>query len=283
MTARPWMPFYVGDYLSATGHLSTTEHGAYMLLILHYWRNKGLPDDDERLARITKLPLRIWQDIRPTIQDFFFDGWKHERIEFELTEAARTSAAARRAGKASGEVRRAKKLANDRSTPAERSLNDNPNESPTPTVTVTESISEAKASGGEPPSGGPVYTDSKHELWGEGVAILGQFGIPTKSAKPNIGRWLRDAKDDAQAVLSAIQRARDHRVIDPIPWITQALGGPNGHANRNSGTNPTSGKRQPNTNSVLAGMAQVVERRMRVHDEREGCNTGEPNADPAAA
>jgi hypothetical protein len=69
----------------------------------------------------------------------------------------------------------------------------------------------------------PIYTDSRHELWGEGVQILVQLGVADRAARSNIGRWLRDARDDAQSVLNAIQRARDARVIDPIPWITRAL------------------------------------------------------------
>src|SRR4051794_27031196 len=36
-TRRPWMAFYPADYLGDTGHLSTTEHGAYALLIFNYW------------------------------------------------------------------------------------------------------------------------------------------------------------------------------------------------------------------------------------------------------
>lgn len=78
------MPLYVGDYLGDTGHLSTSQHGAYLLLMMHYWRQGGLPDDDKQLAAITKLPLRIWIDTRETIQSFFYDGWQHKRIEGEL-------------------------------------------------------------------------------------------------------------------------------------------------------------------------------------------------------
>lgn len=69
----------------------------------------------------------------------------------------------------------------------------------------------------------PIYTDSKHELWGEGTAILQQLGLSERSAKSNIGRWLKDAKDDSVGVLGAIQRARDNRIIDPVPWITRAI------------------------------------------------------------
>ena len=66
---RPWMPLYVGDYLGDTGHLTTTQHGAYFLLMMHYWRKGELPDDDRQLSKITKLPLRTWREYRPTLQD----------------------------------------------------------------------------------------------------------------------------------------------------------------------------------------------------------------------
>lgn len=69
----------------------------------------------------------------------------------------------------------------------------------------------------------PVYTDSKHELWGEGVLILVALGVAEKTARSNIGRWLRDTREDPARVLGAIQRARDARIIDPVPWITRAI------------------------------------------------------------
>ena len=81
---RPWMPLYVGDYLGDTGHLTTTQHGAYLLLLMHYWRKGEIPDDDKQLSKITKLPLKIWVEYRPIVQEFFHDGWKHKRIDAEL-------------------------------------------------------------------------------------------------------------------------------------------------------------------------------------------------------
>jgi len=84
MSKRAWMPLYVGDYLGDTGHLTTSQHGAYLLLMMHYWRKGGLPDDDEQLSAITKLPLNIWKSYRNIIQAFFYDGWCHKRIDAEL-------------------------------------------------------------------------------------------------------------------------------------------------------------------------------------------------------
>lgn len=91
MSKRAWMPLYVGDYLGDTGHLTTAQHGAYLLLMMHYWRKGELPDDDKQLAAITKLPIRLWLDCRETIQAFFYEGWKHKRIDAELARMQKVS------------------------------------------------------------------------------------------------------------------------------------------------------------------------------------------------
>jgi uncharacterized protein YdaU (DUF1376 family) len=78
------MPFYIADYLGDTEHLSTLEHGAYCLLLFSYWRRGSLPDDDPHLANICKLPLDEWLAHRSVLQAFFYDGWKHKRVEAEL-------------------------------------------------------------------------------------------------------------------------------------------------------------------------------------------------------
>ena len=84
---RPWMPLYLGD----TGHLTTAQHGAYLLLMMHYWRKGELPDDDRQLSKIAKLPLKTWCEYRATLQDFFYEGWKHKRIDAELGKMMRVS------------------------------------------------------------------------------------------------------------------------------------------------------------------------------------------------
>jgi uncharacterized protein YdaU (DUF1376 family) len=99
---RPWMPFWPGNYLQDTQHLSTAEHGAYFLLILHYWLHDGLPDDDAQLAIITRLPLRSWRKMRPTIEAFFQPGWRHKRIDQDLMKTAEVSARRQVAGSIGG-------------------------------------------------------------------------------------------------------------------------------------------------------------------------------------
>jgi uncharacterized protein YdaU (DUF1376 family) len=85
----PYIPFFIGDYLKETRHLTTEEHGAYLLLILEYWVKQGaLPDDDAQLARITGLTPAKWRKVRHVVKDFFRDGWKHPRIDAELEKAS---------------------------------------------------------------------------------------------------------------------------------------------------------------------------------------------------
>jgi uncharacterized protein YdaU (DUF1376 family) len=91
--ARPdtWMPMYWGDYYKDTNHLSTLEHGTYLLLIGHYWSTgRALPDDDEKLAQISRQPIAQWRKMRATLAEFFVlqDGkWHQTRVEEELTRA----------------------------------------------------------------------------------------------------------------------------------------------------------------------------------------------------
>jgi hypothetical protein len=59
--------------------------------MMHYWRKGELPDDDRQLSKITKLPLKTWCDSRATLQDFFYEGWKHKRIDAELAKMMRVS------------------------------------------------------------------------------------------------------------------------------------------------------------------------------------------------
>lgn len=100
--SRAWMPLYVADYLADTGHLSTAEHGAYLLLIMHYWSNGGLPNDERKLARIARMTPDEWDDAGITLKGFFDAEWRHKRIDQELVSAQaaydRRAAAGRRGG-----------------------------------------------------------------------------------------------------------------------------------------------------------------------------------------
>jgi len=85
-----WMPLYIGDYLADTSRLTTEQHGAYLLLLMDYWRSGRLPDNDQVLAQITKLSPDAWSNARAMLEQFFsIEGgsWVHKRVEQELAQA----------------------------------------------------------------------------------------------------------------------------------------------------------------------------------------------------
>ena len=103
-----WMPLYIGDYLADTTRLTTEQHGAYMLLIMDYWRNGPPPDDDSILENITKMQAKDWRKVKQSVLHFFEkkDGvWVHSRIEHELAEAAKGKAKSEEKAKKAAEAR----------------------------------------------------------------------------------------------------------------------------------------------------------------------------------
>lgn len=110
-----WMPLYIGDYLSNTGRLTTEQHGAYMLLIMDYWVSGRLPNDDNALAAITRLPLDKWLIVRKTLSRFFTvtdSEWIQERIESEKERAEYLSRVRAEAGSKGGSKTQANIAAN---------------------------------------------------------------------------------------------------------------------------------------------------------------------------
>lgn len=92
MTSRPiWMPLYVRDYLADTRHLTTLQHGAYLLLIFEYWLKGKIPSTDAERRRVTAMTVKQWLSNRLAIAAMFGPDWRHERIERELEKAKEIS------------------------------------------------------------------------------------------------------------------------------------------------------------------------------------------------
>lgn len=100
MAALPYMQLYIADYLADTMHLSTEEHGAYLLLMFNYWQTgRAIPKN--RLAKIARVSDEKWSEIEETLSEFFEcddDSWVHLRIERDL-ESVTSSPGGKRTGK----------------------------------------------------------------------------------------------------------------------------------------------------------------------------------------
>lgn len=70
----------------------------------------------------------------------------------------------------------------------------------------------------------PAAPDARTTLFQDGLARLSRItGRPPNACRNLIGRWLRDADDDAVRVSRAIEDAEINRVAEAVAWITRAL------------------------------------------------------------
>lgn len=103
-----WMPLFIGDYLSDTMHLTTEQHGAYLLIIMAYWKNGGeLPG--ATIQAITRLQGDAWSNAQAVLGLMFSiqenGNWRHDRIERELEDAGNKKQGATAKAKAGAAAR----------------------------------------------------------------------------------------------------------------------------------------------------------------------------------
>lgn len=199
MTA-PYLPLYISDYQADTSHLTTLEHGAYLLLIMNYWqRGQPLPDDDRKLARIAGVGPREWKRIRGTILEFFqvdCNKWFHSRLESELSKLRDKSLKKRNGGLA-----RAQQMLSGRSARAQ--LNKGVG------VGIIPSSNEEGAA-----------PDADKVFWENAKTYL---ALHTKDPGKLIGKWIKDCGGDKTVVARAIGEAQVNRAVDPVTYIAKIV------------------------------------------------------------
>jgi uncharacterized protein YdaU (DUF1376 family) len=155
-----WMPLDIPAYVADTGHLSTLEHGIYFLLIMHYWRTGGLPDDEGQLARIARVTATEFRAARPVIEPLFkLGGWKHKRIEHELEKARKISASNTDKAREAANARWSKDRNRDAPSISQAMLQNAPSPLPSP-VKKESSSCDVKREARSPPRNG--ITSQKH-------------------------------------------------------------------------------------------------------------------------
>lgn len=225
MTARSdtWMPLYIGDYLADTMHLNGAEHGAYVLLIMHYWRNGPLPDDDKTLAAIARTERKQWvSEIGPVVREFFHcEGaqLRHKRIDAEIARAERNSSKRRDAANARWQQEQCKEDANASSPHCKTDdpRGREPSPSPSPSERKKDSLASlAPRARGNAPRQGEI-ADAAFERW--------YLAYPRKIGKGAARRAYRAAlqKTTAETLQAAVGSAAwdgDPRFIPhPATWL----------------------------------------------------------------
>ena len=239
-----WMPLYIADYLGDTTHLTTAQHGAYLLLLMSCWkRGATLPDDDVQLAQMARCDAKAWRAMRPVIAEFFEieDGtWSQKRLTDEFTKAGGIVDKRRQAGKAGAAKRWASANAGDDGKPIANGIanacqtasqTDAPSQSPTPKPKTPEAAhpthatvgAGAEAAGAAPPHPEePTPTPPPEDLVpssrrGEIAVLLRGLGVTCTYAHPTVCEWAAKGVTDEQ-LREAVQVARLRKPApQPIP------------------------------------------------------------------
>lgn len=87
-----FFPFHIGDYASATRHLTWEEDMAYRRLLDAYYVKEGpLPADERSIFRLVCASTEDQRQAVLTVLEEFFepseDGWRHGRCDAEITKA----------------------------------------------------------------------------------------------------------------------------------------------------------------------------------------------------
>lgn len=207
-----WMPLVVDKYLGDTTHLTTEQHGAYLLLLMAMWKRDGsLPDDATQLALITRLPPARWRANRDVLMGFFTSDGScitQKRLTEEL-ERAKCNSAARSTAGAKGAANRwqadSKRMANAIAKPSQT-------DAPIPIP-----IEKQKPSS-EPSVRTATAVDV---IFANGIPLLTAAGVTEKNARSMLGLMRKQHGDDA--VVEALNRCAAERPMEPVAWLQAAL------------------------------------------------------------
>lgn len=131
------MPIYTGDYLRDTQHLSCSEHGIYLKLLMHCWDQKGpAPLDERKLSGIVN--ARSSDEVeamRRVLGEFFIrmeDGHYNKRMQQEVERSEAISGARSAAGRRGYEAKAKHLLSKSQASAEQVPLSPSPSPSLTP-------------------------------------------------------------------------------------------------------------------------------------------------------
>lgn len=163
MAEFPAMPLWTDAYLADTGHLTTLEHGAYVLLLMTMWRAGGhLPNDDQKLARYCRMSAPAWRKVKQNIMLFFTveeETICQKRLLKEMEYVRRRSLA-------QSERARSKYLKNQGTGYAGADCGQSSGSAPTPTPTPTlSSLSETSSDDAPKVAKRATYSEAFEGFW----------------------------------------------------------------------------------------------------------------------
>jgi uncharacterized protein YdaU (DUF1376 family) len=252
MSDQPYMPLFVADFLGDTLHLSASEIGAYVLLLMAMWRNGGsVPNDDRDLARMTRTG-RAWNKVKARLLPMLTvegDRLTQKRLRLELVHVSNLR-------KKNSENAKARWGKNNKLADAVASVSDMPNECPqTQTQTHKEKVKEEGANA-------PVPLKANLAWQGRVIRLTAKDFDAWKSAY-------------AALDLAAELIARDAWLAEQPPDIRRRWYGSTSKflANRNMEAKAKGQAPPPRRSELAVALDELVEK-ARKHDEQLGIGDG---------
>jgi uncharacterized protein YdaU (DUF1376 family) len=217
----PAIPLWTDAYLADTRHLSTEEHGAYLLLMMEAWRRPGcnLPDEDALLARLSGLSVARWAEVKPVVMAFWKrDGrsktWSQKRLSLEKGYVSKQSQLQRdRAAK-----RWTGKKKDDATALPDECRSDAP--TPTPTPIVKEEPKGSSKKTVSPQKGERLAQDWRlPKEWGEWAVAEGLDEVSVRREADKFRDYwhAKSGKDAAKVKWEATWRNWVRQAIERLP------------------------------------------------------------------
>jgi len=226
--------FHIGDYASATRHLTWLEDAAYRRLLDVYYVKEGpLPPELRQVYRLAVASTPEQREaIDAVLEEFFVlteQGYTHMRCEAEIARAAdKRSKAAQSANARWGNAKKQadvlpkdNKQHNDGNANASETACDGmpkqcdgnaPNPNPNPNTSVPIGTGSGKP---------PPITDPQEIIFGYGLALLTNAGTAEKQARSFLG-GLRKQHGDAELV-NKLRDCAKAKPLQPLEWLAAAL------------------------------------------------------------
>lgn len=214
-----WYPRYFGDYMKKTSHLSLAEHGAYVVLLDHYYgTEQPLQADVTALIRVCRAFEQAEQKAVESVCNQFFpigpDGLRHnKRADAEIAKGRAISGERSSAGTKGAKARKQKYEEEQSKRISNCLANAKANgvsiaATPTPTTTVT--------------STGTTTATNSFALSGD-APTLPIDNLPPEEKKPHKRNPLFDAVGSADGDVDQLTKSAKGRVAKALQEITGAL------------------------------------------------------------
>lgn len=202
---------YIGDYQRDTAHLSITEHGAYLLMLQHYYATEKPLPVGKALHRMLRAQDKAERDAIDAVASEFWReserGLVNDRADVEITKAGAQADTNARIAREREAKRKAARGGNDQST--NRATNDQPNQTPDTRHQENFVLSER---------------DSEAAFAAAGAALkrAGVNLMAVNTSDP-VYRALVQQGATPEEFESIGREAVEKRVAKPLPWICTVL------------------------------------------------------------